>query len=86
MQGIGRALNNYRTQNRKYPKSLEALENMDYYPNGVPDDPFTKQPFDYKTDGQKFTLTCLGKDGIKGGEEPRDLDIIVNEQGLIENN
>ncbi len=78
---IGKVLNVYYKENKKYPRSLEALENVNYYPNGVPADPFTKQPFTYKTDGQKFTLTCLGRDEAVGGEEPPDKDIVVTRLG-----
>ncbi len=81
---MGKALNMFMRDNKTYPADISVLE-IDYYPNGVPEDPFTRQPFTYKTDGQKFTLTCLGKDQAKGGEEPNEIDIFVTEQGLVEN-
>ncbi|MDC1143091.1 hypothetical protein OAU50_08365 [Planctomycetota bacterium] len=79
---VGKALQMFRHENNKtYPASLDQLSGA--YPNGVPEDPFTKKPYDYHLTKDGFVLTCLGKDRAQGGGERHDKDIIVTQDGLV---
>ncbi|MDC1143090.1 hypothetical protein OAU50_08360 [Planctomycetota bacterium] len=84
MMEIGKACNMYRLDHGgKFPASLDLLS--EFYPNGVPEDPFTKKPFDYRLTKDGYILTCLGKDRAVGGDERHDKDIIVTQEGLLGN-
>ncbi|MCF6227942.1 MAG: hypothetical protein L3J82_04635 [Planctomycetes bacterium] len=82
MLEIGKELNLYAINHRgKLPPSLAVLTTS--FPNGVPDDPFTKEPYVYKPSGDDFTLICLGLYNTKGGKESPEKDIVVNKAGLV---
>jgi hypothetical protein len=83
MGEITKALNQYSLQHDgQYPEALESLED-NHFPNGVPSDPFTKEPYVYVTDGRGFSLVCYGKDGKSGGRETIDQDIVYSEAGCL---
>jgi hypothetical protein len=81
MVEVSKAINFYYSENGQYPASIDELSAA--YPNGSPKDPFTKELFDYKMTTDGFMLTCLGKDGAEGGDDPPDSDIIVTQNGLV---
>ena len=78
---IGKALVYYHEQHQKFPDSLDALSGI--FPNGFPEDPYTKKRYDYRITKDGLVLTCLGKDRARGGEERHDKDIIVTQEGLV---
>lgn len=82
MQQVQQALLQYKLQHATYPESLDELK-VDYFPNGVPKDQFTKDNYIYITDGRAFALVCYGKDGAPGGEHPSERDIMYTEQGSL---
>lgn len=83
MQVIHTELLNYRKQHGHYPKSLNALERKEHFPNGVPKDPFTKSDFMYEPTDTGFRLICLGKDQAEGGSSKPNADIVFNVAGLV---
>jgi general secretion pathway protein G len=84
MRAIGTILNEFRRECGFYPTSDQGLDALiakptvgreckNYDPEGyienkkLPKDGFNN-PFDYESDGNKYKITCLGKDGVAGGE------------------
>ncbi|MHC4839403.1 MAG: type II secretion system protein [Planctomycetota bacterium] len=85
MMEIGKAVGMYKLDNGgDYPEDLTEL--TEAYPNGVPTDPFTKEPYLYELTDDNFEIICLGKDGAEGGESSPNKDIIVNKAGLVGDN
>ena len=83
MGEIQKALNQYSLDhNQRYPDSLDALKE-NYFKSGVPKDPYSKRPYEYVTNGDRFVLICYGHDGLPGGEEARDGDIVYSEAGRL---
>ena len=83
MSQIHSAISQYNLANGgDYPESLEDLRE-DYFPNGLPKDPFSKDDFIYETFDGGYTLTCLGKDQAEGGTEKPEKDIVFNEAGEV---
>ncbi|MCA8914777.1 MAG: type II secretion system protein GspG [Planctomycetes bacterium] len=83
MGEIQKALNQYSLDhNDRYPESLDALQE-EYLKSGVPKNPFSKQPYGYLTNGERFVLICYGHDGLPGGEEDMDSDIVYTEAGYL---
>ena len=82
MGEIQKALNLYSLEHNFYPATLEALKPK-YFRNGVPLNPFSKEPYDYMTNGERFFLICYGHDNTRGGIEDRDSDIIFDEHGRL---
>jgi general secretion pathway protein G len=82
MGQIQNALNRYHLDHGEYPETLEAV--ADRFNNRVPRDPFTREPYEYRRTERGFELRSLGADGVEGGEEIPDRDIIFNERGQIE--
>lgn len=74
MGQIGRALDQLQADTGKYPNSLKSL--FKAFPNGIPQDNFTKKEYIYITDGDSFALVSLGKDHKSGGLGP-DSDIVI---------
>lgn len=85
MGQIVQALNTHSLENNgDYPESLAALEGeRKAFPNGVPRDPFTDEEFYYEPLQGNFELICYGKDGVDGGEEIPNRDIIFNNAGQV---
>lgn len=83
MGEIQSALNQYYISNGAYPYSLGDLHHPDYFPNGVPRDPWSKGEFSYSFTATGFELACYGKDQAPNGAEKPDKDIVYNETGLI---
>ena len=82
MKGIEQALNLYRLDSGGYPTTEQGLEALvhkpdrppaprTWNPNGylerVPLDPWG-HVYVYVADGSRYTLKCLGADGVEGGE------------------
>ena len=68
--------------NNEFPESLDVI--ADDFPAGkVPHDPFTKEPYVYERTEDGFTLTCLGKDGVEGGTNKEDRDIVFDQRGQM---
>lgn len=82
MGEIQKALNQYALEHDGYPESLEALRE-DYFPNSVPEDRFTKQPYHYVTNGQSFALISYGHNEAPGELESNDRDIVYTEHGCL---
>lgn len=80
---IQSALNQYHISNGAYPSSLNVLHHPDYFPNGVPRDPWTEGEFRYSFTATGFELVCYGKDQAPGGAEKPDKDIVYDEAGMI---
>lgn len=83
MSEVQKCLNMYRLEHGQYPASLDALHTREYFPNGVPRDPFTKTDFEYKRTDTGFLLICWGKDQARGGEDIPERDIIFDEVGVL---
>ena len=64
MVQIHQALTDYRLSNDDYPDALDAVG--DKFASGVPNDPFTKQPYQYRKTAAGFELKSLGKDQAEG--------------------
>ena len=82
MVQIHQALHDYRLSNGDYPPALKAVG--DKFASGVPNDPFTKQPYDYRKTAAGFELISLGKDQAEGGAEKPEKDIVFNQEGYRE--
>jgi hypothetical protein len=82
MGEIRKALIERRLYDNRYPESLDALKDG-HFPNGVPKNPFTRKPYDYVTNGDRFFLVCYGHDNKAGGAEPPDTDIVYSELGRL---
>jgi len=82
MVQIHQALTDYRLSNDDYPDALDAVG--DKFASGVPNDPFTKQPYQYRKTAAGFELKSLGKDQAEGGAEVPEKDIIFNQEGYRE--
>ncbi len=82
MVQIHQALADYRLSNDDYPDALEAVGEK--FASGVPNDPFTKQPYQYEKTTNGFWLISLGKDQAEGGAEVPEKDIRFNEKGYVE--
>ena len=82
LKGIEQALNLYRLDSGGYPTTEQGLEALvhrsdrppvprAWNPNGylerVPLDPWG-HAYVYVADGSRYTLKCLGADGVEGGE------------------
>ena len=67
----------------EYPDQLSEVEDR-YFPNGLPADPFTREPYHYERTKSGFRLVWYGKDGEPGGLDPPDEDIIFTEKGQQE--
>jgi hypothetical protein len=78
---IAKAVNMYALgHNGKWPSSLTKLTTA--FPNGVPKDPFTKEPYVYSVNGDDFTIKSMGVDNKVGGKESPDKDIVVTRAGF----
>ncbi len=85
MAEIVKALNTFHLKNGgQYPQNLDEVG--DQFNGKVPVDPFSKQPYDYQpgSNGNGFTLTCLGKDEAAGGDKVPEKDIVFTERGIQE--
>ncbi len=80
---IQKALNQHAENHEgAYPESLDELS--DKLPGGkVPTDPFSKEAYQYEVTEDGFTITCLGRDGVKGGAESPDKDIVCTQEGIV---
>lgn len=71
--------------NGRYPAKLSDL--VPKYANKIPDDVFSGKPLIYKSDGQSFTLYCVGMNGIDDGgngyedDDHQTDDIVVKSPG-----
>jgi hypothetical protein len=76
---IKKALDLYNLDNGEFPAALTDLEPK-FFPQGLPLNPYTRGPFSYTPVGSNvvsgYRLEFLGKDGIKGGVEPPDKDVV----------
>lgn len=82
MGEIQKALITHWLDKGRYPESLDELVE-ESFPNGVPKNPYTKEPYDYFTTGERFVLICYGRDDQPGGEAPPDRDIVFIESGCL---
>ena len=62
------ALRNYRAERGAYPPQSEAL--VPGFLRVLPNDPFRKQPFSYRTTPEGFLLYSVGPDGRDDGGKP----------------
>jgi general secretion pathway protein G len=90
IESLGKALDQYRLDMRRYPNAEEGLEALmakpanvqswsgPYLKKGVPNDPWGR-PYVYRTPGQKgeFEVFSYGRDGKPGGSGD-DADIGIN--------
>lgn len=85
MGEIQKALNTYALEHDgEYPADLSEIAGEGKaFPQGVPKDPFSKEDYIYEPLDRGFELICLGKDGVEGGEEIPDKDIIFTESGQL---
>lgn len=66
-----------------FPQELSEI--AEDFPGGrEPTDPFTKEPYLYEITEDGFVLTCFGEDGVEGGTEKADRDIIFDQRGQSE--
>lgn len=86
---LGAALDDFRLDNGRYPTTQEGLkalrqkpDGMDswmgpYLPKDVPKDPFGNE-YHYKCPGDhgRYDLYSYGQDGVEGGEDYMDQDIV----------
>jgi len=86
---LGTALDDYRLDNGRYPTTEEGLKALreepeglknwagPYLPKPVPQDAWDRD-FQYKSPGDhgKYDLYSFGRDGVEGGEEKLDKDIV----------
>ncbi len=71
---VGRQLDRYRMRNRRYPRSLDEIAGrLDEPPVDPWGRPLVYQP---TSNSRGYTLICLGRDGMPGGEGDA-ADIIV---------
>ncbi len=94
IKNLGKILLDYKRKCLSYPDSDQGLEALTaaptsgrlckrYPPNGfiqdgkIPDDPWGT-PYEYESDGRKYTIISLGVDGLEGGEG-WDADINSND-------
>jgi hypothetical protein len=82
MGEIQKALNSHWLEAKEYPDSLDTLT-KEYFKNGVPKNPYTKEHYDFVSKGDRFFLVCYGRDEKPGGAEPPDADIVYSEQGRL---
>jgi len=79
MQGIAHALETYRLKFGSVPttgfEAVLATPPVDRWGN----------LYEYSSDGQRFRITSLGADGVRGGQgEAADIELDVNNAGLTE--
>jgi len=77
---VQQALLQFKMQHAVFPDGLDALE-TDYFPNGVPTNPYTKEAYVYITNGRSFSLIFYGKSDAPGGEDPPERNIVYTEAG-----
>jgi prepilin-type N-terminal cleavage/methylation domain-containing protein len=84
MSELHKALNAWSlNHDGEFPDSLEEIA-ADFPGGRVPTDPFTKEEYLYERTDSGFLLTCLGNDGVEGGDDKPDADIIFDERGQLE--
>ena len=84
MSELHKALLNWSLNNNgEFPDELEAIAE-DFPGRRVPTDPFSKEPYLYERTEDGFELTCYGKDGVEGGTEKTDRDIVFDQRGQRE--
>lgn len=79
MESLGKALDQYRLDTRRYPSTEEGLQALGpYLKKTVPSDPWGR-PYVYRAPGQKgeFDLISYGRDGKAGGSG-EDADITLH--------
>lgn len=82
MGEIQKALNRWALEHdMEYPTELAPLQQQ-YFPGGMPKNPFDERGFIYERTNTGFTLTCLGRDRVGGGDSVPDKDIVFTEAGL----
>jgi hypothetical protein len=73
MEDLALALAAYRSRHGSYPDSLSAA--LAFPVDKLPVDAFTGAPFQYKRDGENYTLYSVGPNGKDEGGRGRDADV-----------
>lgn len=80
MGELAKALDAYKLEHGEYPSRIDDLASD--FGGRLPNDPFSKAPYDYTRTATGFRIVCLGKDQAVGGAEIPDRDITCDETGF----